>query len=273
MTDRIYVTPNSERRVAPEEMSAQPNLFPLQISSRHPATANGADISFCCFDKVGSYFYCKEDSNNRPIRAIEWFFTQLARHLGIVTPEAAVLEDPMSGTTAFGSLKVVSPASEFEAKKFLSTPRRGELGQPSEWPGAYLAGLLAFDMFASNPDRCLENFFLLNEGLTRRLCAFDFASSRLADLTTRRFPIASDATVRIGRFLRRQHGIFPGATNEMIDRIAAVSADTIAGMLKPMPSDWMSVEQREGICELWAAKRLGGRLMALRTGIADESLL
>lgn len=261
------------RRVAPALMSAQPSLFPLQISSRHPATANGADISFCCFEASGGYFYCKEDKDGRLIRATEWFLTQLARHLGIVTPTPAILEDPISGTTAFGSLKVAGPASEFEARKFLTTPRKGELGQPSEWPGAYLSGLYAFDLFAGNPDRCHENFFVLNEGLARRLCAFDFASSQLKGMASRQFPVASDATVRIGKFLRRQHGFFPGAANEMIDRIAAVPVDTIAGILKPMPDDWMGTEQREGICELWSARRLGGRLMALRTGLADESLL
>jgi hypothetical protein len=59
----------------------------------------------------------------------------------------------------------------------------------------------------------------------------------------------------------------------MIDRLAAVPAETIAGFLNQMPGDWMSTEQREGISGLWSGNRIGGRLVALRTGIADESLL
>ena len=254
-------------------MAYEPSLFPLRISTIYPDLVNGADISFSCEADRGGTYYCKGDKGRRLIRATEWFCTHLAAHLGIPTPECAILEHPRTSETFFGSQQLSSLASDVELSTFLRNPQRGELGQPAEWPGAYLSGLYAFDLFVSNPDRGMNNFLLNREGLTRRLCVFDFASVDITVLAGMNFPVASDATVHIGRFLRDRHGFFRQAAFEMIDRLSAVPAETIAGFLKRMPGDWMHAEQREGICELWSGKRLGGRLAALRTGIADESLL
>ena len=264
---------SGRREIVTPSMSAQASLYPLRVSTIYPGGVNGADILYCCEVDKGGTFYCKADKDGRLIRATEWLCTHLAAHLNIVTAECAAIEDPHSGDTLFGSRQILSPASDFEAAKFLNTPQLGELGQPSEWPGAYLSGLYALDMFLNNPDRGKQNFFLQREGLRQRLFAFDFASARLDNLAGKNFPIASSATVGIGRFLRRKHGFFQRSAFEMIDRIAVIPAETIATFLGSMPKDWMSSEQREGICELWSGKRIGGRLMALRTGIADESLL
>ncbi len=155
----------------------------------------------------------------------------------------------------------------------LDDPPAGELGQPSSWPGAYLSQLYAFDLFAGNWDRSIQNFLLQNEGFTRRLCVFDFASCSLEGLAAIKFPVASDPTVRIGKFLRLRHGFFPKAAIEMIDRLAAIPAETITRFLSLMPDDWMSAEQKESICELWSKHQIASRLAALRSGLGDESLL
>lgn len=257
---------------AQAQMSSQPSLYPLPLTTKIPTLANGADLSFCAGTPEG-LFFCKDDKDGRQIRAAEWFFTSLAQHVGIVTPAFAVIEDRESGQTTFGSLVVESPASDFDTRRFLSTRGQNELGQPSEWPGAYLSGLYALDMFAGNGDRGANNFMLVQDGMNRRLCAFDFASARLIGLDGRTFPGAMTATVKYGRFLRHQHGFHSSSANEMVDRIAAVPSETIAGFLKSMPEDWMGVEQREKICELWSKGRFGGRLLALRTGLADGTLL
>ncbi|HEX8401027.1 MAG TPA: HipA family kinase [Allosphingosinicella sp.] len=253
-------------------MPAQPSLYPLRISNRYPPLANGADLSFCCSTSEG-IAYCKEDRDGRSVRATEWLCTSIAGHVGIVTPRFAVVEDDLSGETAFGSLVVDSPASDFDTRRFLGTAQVGELGQPSEWPGAYMSGLYALDLFLGNADRGANNFMLMQDGSSRRLCAFDFASAALNGLDGRAFPDALTTTVRYGRFLRNVHRFFTPQANEMIDRIAAIPSETIAGFLKLMPPDWMSAAQRERTCEIWSARRFGGRLLALRTGIADGTLL
>jgi hypothetical protein len=58
----------------------------------------------------------------------------------------------------------------------------------------------------------------------------------------------------------------------MVDRIAAVPTAVIAEILREM-RDWLTVEQKEGIRELWSDKKIEVRLSALRTGIINGSLL
>ncbi len=254
-------------------MSAQPHLFPLRASTIYPGKPNGGDILFHCESDKGGTYYCKGDHSGRLIRATEWLLTHLAQHVGFATPECAVIEREHLGETFFGSRQVASPASSIELHAFLMTPQKNELGQPSSWPGAYLSQLYAFDLFVGNRDRSLTNFLLQKEGFTNRLCAFDFASANLLDMSDIKFSVASDITVGIGRLLRLRHGFFPKSAIETIDRIAAVPAETIAGFLRQMPSDWMSAEQKESICELWSKHRIASRLAALRSGLSDESLL
>lgn len=262
-----------DHRIVPQFMSAQPNLFPLRASTIYPGKPNGGDILFYCESDRGGTYYCKGDHSGRQIRATEWLLTKLASHIGFATPECAVIEREHLGETFFGSRQVASPASSIDLHSFLMTPQKRELGQPSSWPGAYLSQLYVFDLFIGNWDRSLANFLLNKEGFTSRLCAFDFASSSLSGLTGTKFPVASDVTVSIGRLLRHLHGFSPKAAIETIDRLGAVPAETIDGFLRQMPDDWMSAEQKEGICELWSKHRIASRLTALRSGIGDESLL
>ena len=256
----------------PESM-AQKSLLPLRFRTIYPHLTNGADLSFVCEAEVGGTFYCKDDKSGRSIRSTEWFCTRLASHVGILTADCAVMESAEDGKTYFGSLSHLSTASMFEVRDFLTQPHKGELGQPSEWPGRYLSSLYALDLFLNNPDRGISNFLMRVDGMSRLLCAIDFAAVRLGDLSTRNFLVATDPTVSVGKLLRRLHGFFRDSAFEMIDRIAAIPRDTVRGFLREMPDEWMVAEQREGISDLWSEKRLGGRLMALRTGIADESLL
>jgi hypothetical protein len=254
-------------------MSAQPSLFSLRASTIYPGKPNGADILFHCESDQGGTYYCKGDHSGRFIRATEWFLTHLAQHVGFATPECAVVERDDLGETFFGSRQICSPACSIELHAFLMTPQKNELGQPSNWPGAYLSQLYAFDLFVGNPDRSLTNFLLQKEGFGRRLCAFDFASANLLNMAGIKFGVASDITVSIGRLLRHRHGFFPKSAIETIDRLAAVPAETIVGFLRQMPNDWMSAERKEGICELWSKHQIASRLAALRSGLSDESLL
>jgi hypothetical protein len=257
----------------PVSMTAQQNLLNVRIGTRYPDPPPGADVLFFCEADQGGTYYCKGDKDGRPIRATEWLFTHLAQHLNLVTPEAAIMEDGDTGETFFGSLHANSVAADWALQSFLDSPQKNELDQPSSWPGAYLSGLYAFDLFSGNWDRSRRNFILQKEGFSSRLCAFDFASASLQNLSTTKFPVATDPTVGIGRFLRHRHGFFVRSAIEMINLIAAVPAETIAGILGPMPDDWMGVEQRKNVCELWSAGRIERRIAALRSGITDGSLL
>lgn len=274
VTTQLIDLPNSGKSWSvPVSMTAQPDLFRVRISTRYPSPPPGADILFWCEADQGGTYYCKGDQNQRLVRATEWFFTHLARHLNLTTPDAAIVEDGETGETFFGSRQTGSPSSDWALQAFLNTPTMNELGQPSFWLGGHLSSLYAFDLFAGNWDRSKRNFLLQKEGINNRLCAFDFASASLQNLSGTKFPVATDPTVRIGRFLRQQHGFLPKSAIEMIDRIALVPAETIEGILGQMPDDWMSVEQRKNICELWSGGQIEERLAALRSSITDGSLL
>ena len=260
-----------EPRKAAELIPAQKSMFPLPITNRYPSKPPGADDVFVC-SAGGNIYYCKEDRDGRPVRATEWFFTNLAAHLGIATPEPAILEEINTGETFFASRHLSDLSSEIELDAYLNNPKFSEFGGPTYWLSRHLSGVYAFDLFAGNWDRSRRNFLLHREGAQSRLCIFDFAYGSLNGLRGIQFPVENTPTLRVGRFLRSRHGSHGQSAIEMVDRIAAVPTAVIAEILREM-RDWLTVEQKEGICELWSDKKIEGRLSALRTGIINGSLL
>lgn len=156
---------------------------------------------------------------------------------------------------------------------YLRKPQIDELGRPSGWLGAYLARVYAVDLFLGNWDRHRANFILRLEGVGARLCAFDFGETDLRGLAGLQFPIASSATVQLGRFLRQRHGFILSGADEALDKLENVPSHLIASILESMPADWMDVKQRDDISELWSSHRIEARLHALRSGLTDGSLL
>lgn len=274
MRRSVFQMPNDEARFLgniPSSSDSQLSLLPTRISTVYPSQPTGKHISLVGEAKDGHIYYCKCDADGRPIRATEWVAQSLARHLGIAVPEFRVMEH--NGETFFGSRQAVSTAGFFEVHDFLTRNQPDELGGASEWVGRRLSGLYVLDLFLNNPDRGLNNFLLETDGYTRKLCAIDFADARLEDISSDRFPVASSNTIVKGKYLRDVHGFYLDAALEMIERIRAVPASEMNGILGGMPSDWMSDDQKSQFCEAWAGDRFESRLSALRTGLEDESRL
>jgi hypothetical protein len=248
----------------------QPSLFRKRISTPLPGLPNGKDIGFRCFVEDGALYYCKDDKNGRPLRAIEWICTQLADHMGVSVADCAVIEDN-EGSTYFGSRSPRSVADTAAVGQFMGAPATGELGQPLPWLGQYLARLFAFDLFIDNPDRSLCNFILDRDTAPRRLRAIDFASARLMHFSVERFPVESDATVWVGRAVRKVHGRHVESAMEMPDWLAAVPVNEIEKILGQMPEDWLSLNQREGLSGFWSDGRRHDRIARLRAFLRHES--
>jgi hypothetical protein len=248
---------------------SEPMLLPQRVSTIHSILPGGQDITLVCTTKEGGVFYCKDDKPNRHIRATEMLITRLAGHVNIATPYCSVVERE-DGSTLFGSLGNESTADELQVRDFLSRPETNEFGGPSPWLGRKLAALYVFDLFWGNPDRSLRNFILEHD--TRRLCAYDFAEVRLADLSHHRFPVENGNTIFVGRFLRHVHGFEPAYAFEMIDRLDAIPVEAIQTILSEMPNEWLPTDQREGLCEVWIKQR-SMRLSFLKAGLTDGSLL
>lgn len=246
----------------------QPPLFNRRVSTPLPGQPNGQHIGFRCITDDGGFYYCKPDAGQSPIRATEWICTSLAEHLGIAVAAHAIIEDA-NGETFFGSRSPASVADDAEVARMLSTPAAGELGQPLPWLGQHLARLRAFDLFVDNPDRSVRNFILDRDGGFNRLCAIDFASSRLLKHPVDRFPIASEPTIFVGDIWQRTHGSFEESAMEMVDRIRAVPTSAIESVLKDLPEEWLAQDQRGMLYEYWSGNKLKNRLELLRARLSD----
>lgn len=250
--------------------TAQMAMLRKRISTRSEVIFPGREEAFFAWTGDGAQYVCKTDRDDRPVRATEWFFTVLSTQLGIPTAACEIIEDDDGVATFFGSQYVESPSSEFEVRNYLSRPSRDEIGKPTAgWLPRYLAQLYALDLMIHNDDRQVCNFML--NGQT--LLAIDFASARLDALATLRFPVASSATVGVGKQLRLIHGFDLDAALEMTNRISALPASVVEGILEPIPADWLSDSLRRGVRELWRNGQLDLRLDALRSGLRDGSLL
>lgn len=275
MQDRFLSMAQSERSVLHHSLNdrgMQPNLLPVRISTRYPARPIGKDNTFYCIGVDGKHYYCKDDSNGRPSRANEWVFYSLARHLRILTPQFAILEDD-SGNLYFGSEAIISTASRVELDYFFKTPVRNELGQVAPWPGQYFSRLYIFDLFIGNMDRTIQNFVMDANQHPRPLYAIDFADADLSEMATDRFAVAGSNTMIHGRFLRIYHPFSSDSADEMIKNIGAIPPGFLREVMRGMPDDWLAQSQRQEFCEQWASGARHQRLAALRAGIADGSLL
>lgn len=247
-------------------------MFPLEISGRIPHTGMGRGIA-CIADAGGHRFYCKRDQHSKPTRATEWICTSLAKHLGILVPDFAVLIDPSTGETFFGSKEVWGTASTFDAQTYLTTPFDPITGDPTPWLAAYLSRLTVLDIFTGNIDRQICNFLLVSDGRSRRLLAFDFGESDLSQFSTTNFPIAQTQTMFVGRRFRAIRSFDMMSAQSAINELSAISPEIFESIIGPVPEDWLSRDNREKLVEHWRSGAHKVRLDALRRGLKDGSLL
>jgi hypothetical protein len=229
-------------------------------------------MAFTCAAINGGIYYCKQDTDGRPVRLTDWFCTKLAAHLGIATAECVVIEDS-DFETYFGSQAHASTRDDYLLRKFLVTPQVDESGRPSSWLGQYLSGLLTLDLFLANDDRDYPNFVLRQDGLRLVLCAIDFGSARLDKISTQDFAVASTRTIFVGKHLLRLHGRAEASAIEMVERIAATPTGTVESFFNGIPETWSNAAQKEGICDAWGGSLFFARLEALRAVIKDGTLL
>lgn len=251
-----------------DRIRLQDELFPVRIRGKmYPP--NGADIAFTAHGFDGDFYYCKDDRNGRPVRMIEAFCANLARHLGISVPHLSCMEDEESQQTVLGSLRHISTAEDWQLSKLIRTPSKDELGRRWEWLGRYFSALLAFDLFLNNSDRSQANLLLHTEGTAMRLCAIDFAASDLRFEKPELFPIATSNTVVVGKKLTATHGFYPESAIEMIERIRLVPMSKIEQIVRSLPEEWVSLGVKEQLYDFWSGKNLNLRADSLRAVLED----
>lgn len=256
-----------------DPISVQGELFPVRLSSRFPGP-NTADIVCVANTRQGETFFCKDDASGRPVRMIEGFCAQLAMAVGIAVPHFTTVEDPTYGETFFGSKRHISTQQEHKMQHLLTRPLWDHKSSSQmEWPGRYFSALYALDLFLNNVDRNFRNFVLHIEGSSMRVCAIDFAGSQLSDLRNAEFPPIHSMTVDSGRRLRTTHKFFVESAVEMVQKIEALSPQTIANFLRNLPEEWINKKLWDSINDFWSSDGRTTRLAALRIGLENGELL
>ena len=245
----------------------QSEMFPVRIGTIFPEYPIGKDLAFVCQGHDGHTYYAKSDKDGRSIRATEWICTNLASQLGLSVAESVVLEDN-DGETFFGSRRPCSLADDFRCEHYVRTcGATDELGRPSGWLGQYLAKLWAFDHFVDNPDRILRNFLLEGSG---RLCAIDFASARFVQAPDTKFPIASESTTIVGKFIRSIHGAHKDSAFELLDWVGAIAPSTVEGIVRAMPEGWLTEDQMGAVIEVWSNGQTKQRVTSVKALIQHD---
>lgn len=106
-----------------------------------------------------------------------------------------------------------------------------------------------------------------------RVCAIDFAGSQLSDLRNAGFPPIHSMTRDSGRRLRTTHNFFIESAVEMVQKIEALSPQTIANFLRNLPDEWINKGLWNSINDFWSSDSKAMRLAALRIGLENGELL
>jgi len=251
-----------------DRIHRQDELFPVRIRGKM-WPPNGGDIAFTARGFDGNFYFCKDDRSGRPVRMIEAFCANLARHLGICVPHISCLDDDETRQTYFGSLRHISTAEDWELARLTRTPNKDELGRQRDWLGRYFSSILTLDLFLNNSDRTPENFVLHTEGSAMRLCAIDFAASDIRFANVELFPIATSNTVVVGKQLTATHGFYPDSAIEMIERIRLIPMSKIEEIVRSLPEEWISLGVKEHLYDFWAGNNRNVRADSLRAVIEN----
>jgi hypothetical protein len=246
-------------------------LFPRKTNFEYPAP-DGKDLLAFVEADNGRKYYLKDDAGGRPARASEWLCYRLAGMVGIPVPRCDFIQTN-AGDIAFGSEALNGASRQAETVIYLETRSLNELGVPVPGLQAALSAIHAFDLFVNNVDRHLGNFLVVPHGVDRRLYAVDFARAFLWRWPWHGFLQPDDLTCQAWVELRERHGFDLSAALAIVNRLGIISVNEIEGVLRQMPTHWLSETMRS---ELLAYCRDGGwaaRVASLREGLGNGSIV
>ncbi len=168
----------------------------------------------------------------------------------------------------FGSRKLIGLADTIRTEAYLEKTIESASLVPLS---SFLSKLYAFDMMIFNEDRHFGNYMFIQDGLTPRPFAFDFGRGLFWSWPFLEFPAPTSYTRVCGRILRNKHGFDLAAAESILDRLAALSTETIEEFVKEMPRDWLAPQRQAEFLDWWSGRSV--RLASLRKGLQDESLL
>ena len=218
-------------------------------------------------------YYVKDDARGRPIRASEWLGTRIAEMSGVAAPTPAIIA-LQSGRLVFGSRRISGVSDATETARYLLAKTTNELGECCAHLAPLLSSIYALDLAINNVDRNLTNYLSVADYESRHLYAADYGRALFYDeWDWARFPDSSHTTVSAGRILRRLHGYDATAAHRTLDRLTSIPVSAVESIFEGQPADWLAKLAREKFLSDWAAGMWLTRIMTLRGGLDDGSLL
>ncbi|WP_158673614.1 HipA family kinase [Bosea sp. FBZP-16] len=248
-------------------------LFPLRAVVEFPKSKPTADALGEVEADDGHRYYIKGDAHGAPVKASEWICTNLAEAVGISAPSPALVE-LSTGEVVFGSRRVGGVAADVLTQGYLLRNPAPNIGAPpTVGLQRVLSAIYIFDLFLFNDDRHLGNYLSYDDNGTQRLYAFDFSRCLFWSWPWSGFPPIGCNTRIWGRVLQHIHGFDGTVARTTLDRLEALSDDTIEGIFNRMPANWLDPDRRSQFQSFWSGGMRTTRVNELRRGLSDGSLL
>lgn len=248
-------------------------MFARKAVVEYPPRGDSADSSGEVEAEDRHRYYIKDDSNGRPVRASEWVSTLMSEAVIISAPSQSVIE-LSNGKLVFGSRRVANVSDRVATDSYLISPTISN-ADPASTTGLkkILSSIYTFDMFINNVDRHFGNYLSVDDNGIRRLYAFDYSRALFWNWPWSDFPAINEHTRVYGSILRNLHGFDEKSSADIINRIEGLTQDTIKGFVNSMPTDWISSAPTAQFIKWWGSRAWKTRLVDLRKGISDGTLL
>ncbi len=216
-----------------------------------------------------SYIVKDEAPNVASVRASEYIWLSVARHVGLPAPLPEILLDRL-GRQLIGTRR---EQSTIDASVSLAALLAGGVVRG----GTQLSRIYSFDLFSGNWDRHPGNYLVLIDGGSIAVFAIDFSHVAVHPGLT---PPNADPLIGIGNATRanfplvvQPYGIDVAAAIEIADRLAVLPATAINSILKQIPEEWLADPEKALVASWWAGQARVDRAELLKQGLQNGTLI
>lgn len=234
----------------------QPSFFPVLCNRNKPAPATAAADFIGIDDATTHRWLCKGQGRHPMVPATEWICSHLALACGLPVPPVAVIEMlSQPGVPYFGS------QWQGGALEFLLV--RGRISNPQVFERTH-----AIDLFVHNIDRHCGNYLYLELAGEIVARVIDFSHALMVmGWPLPALPMASCNTTQWLPELLGQNLEPYQRPEDVIACLAALPSDWMHQTLEPMPTQWLSVSQRQDLAQWWASSARTQRLDAAKSAL------
>jgi hypothetical protein len=244
-----------------------PQLFWVDALWCGKANFGSEDCDEGCFCGDSGGYVIKKDTPTKIAPHCEWFCSSLAVKVGV--PQLGFdLVKHTDGNLWFGSEWKTSRVRDWWTLAAAGKIKFADLASD-------ISRIYALDLFIHNPDRHMNNYFVVPDGTTHKIYSFDYGRSwMLHGLPLP--PVMADPalhTVNVKDWLKIN---FPNyfdttAANAVLDNLTKVTEANIADFIGKHPNHWLQPPLAD--INGWWKAHAATRIDQIRNGIANGSLI